>query len=81
MVNYTEQFKQKVRAIYGNSLDKYLDSGNAFLGRILDDSSMGGISVDDILLSTNLESIQKKARELKIKKELYSEYWEQPGVK
>lgn len=81
MVNYTESFKQKVRSIYGNTLDKYLDSNNAFLGRILDDSSQGGISINEVLLATNLESLQKKARELKIKQELYSEYWEQPGIR
>ena len=81
MKTYTEQFKQKVRSVHGNPLDKYLDSNNGFLGRILDDSSQGGIPIDTILLATNLETLQKQARDLKIKKELYSEYWNQPGVR
>lgn len=81
MAQYTEKFKKKVRSVYGNQFDKMLSEGNAFLGRFLDDSSQGGISVEKILLATDLESLQKEARNLKIKKELYSEYWDQPGVR
>ena len=81
MANYTEEFKRKVRSVYGDSMDKYLDSGNAFLGRILDDSSHGEISVETILSATDLCSLQRKVEELKAKKELYSEYWNQPGVR
>ena len=81
MINYTEDFKRKVRSVYGNSLDDYLNSNNPFLGRILDDSSYSSISIDKILTATSLESLQKEARELKIKRELYNEYWDQPGIK
>lgn len=82
MANYTEEFKQKVRSVYGNQFDEMLSNGNAFLGRYLDDSSNGiGVSIDDILLATDLSKLQDKVRKHKIKKELYSEYWNQPGVK
>jgi hypothetical protein len=54
-----------------------LENGNPLLGRYLDDSSHGGISPDTILLSTSLEEIQIVARNLKIKKKLYAEYWKE----
>jgi hypothetical protein len=81
MPQYTEEFKQKVRNIYGNQFDKLLESGNPFLGRYLDDSCNGSIKVDTILLATNLEELQKLARKEKVKVELYNEYWNQPGVR
>lgn len=77
MAIYTEDFKKKVKKLYGNSLDKYLDSGNEFLGRILDDSSMGSVSLDKILSAKSLEEIQKEAKLIKEKKEIYLQYWEQ----
>lgn len=81
MANYTEDFKIKVRECFGNQFDEMLSSGNVFLGRFLDDSSTGGISVDKILLATDQESLQNEAMLLKKKKNLYNEYWDQPGIK
>ena len=81
MINYTDEFKKKVRSVYGSSMDKYLDTNNGFLGRVLDDSSQGGISIDKILSANSLETLQRDAELLKLKKELYSEYWKQPGVR
>lgn len=81
-IKYTQEFKNKVQKLYGNTLNKYLESNDRFLGRILDDNSNGiGISANDILLATNLNDIQSKVRIHKEKQELYNEYWNQPGIK
>lgn len=74
---YSKEFINKVKKVYPNSKDmhKMAESGNHFLGRYLDDSSQGGISPDDILLSTSLDKIQEKARNLKMRQELYSNWY------
>jgi len=76
-MEYTEKFKSKVRAIYGNQFDSVLDSGSDFLGRYLDDASSGSVGVDEILLATSLEPLQKKARDIKARRELYYEWYDQ----
>lgn len=76
---YTTDLINEVRELYPNSpeMHKLADSGNAFLGRYLDDSSSNSINVDTILLSTSLESLQKIARIQKRKRELYGKWCEQ----
>lgn len=81
MAQYTQQFKERVRELYGSQFDEMLDNGDAFLGRYLDDSSSGGFPIDDILLATSLDKLQKQARIMKMKRELYADYWKQRGVK
>ncbi len=81
MIKYTEEFKNRVREVYGNIYDNMLESGNAWLGRHLGDNSTNDISIDKVLLAANLESLQKEARIIKKKRNLYTDYWEQPGIK
>jgi len=71
---YSQEFINKVKECYSSSpeMHKMAKEGEYFLGRYLDDSSQGGISVDTILLATSLDELQKTARELKKKKELYA---------
>lgn len=75
-MNYPESFKAKVRQAFGDQFDKMLAEGNTFLGRYLDDSSRGGFPVDEILLATSLDALQKKARQMKMKVEVYREWSE-----
>lgn len=76
---YTPELIAEVKELFPNSpeMHKLADSGNAFLGRYLDDSQQGGISVETILLSTSLDELQKKARNLKRRKQLYGKWCDQ----
>lgn len=73
---YSKVFVDKVKSVYGENSDlaQRVEQNQYFAGRILNDSSMGGISVNEVLLATSLDVLQKKARDLKIKKELYSDW-------
>jgi hypothetical protein len=73
---YSAKLIKEVKELYPNSKDmhKLADSGNAFLGRYLDDSCEDSLPLDTILLATSLESLQQKARDMKRKVELY-EMW------
>jgi hypothetical protein len=73
---YTQELINEVKELYPNSpeMHKLADSGNAFLGRYLDDSCDSGISLNEILLATNLDELQKKARQMKRKVELYHKW-------
>jgi len=72
-MKYSKELINEVRELYPNSKDliQAAESGNAMLGRYLDDGSSGGFSVDRILLATSLETLQKEARLAKRKVELY----------
>lgn len=74
---YSQEFIREVKELFPNSSDmhRHAEQGNEILGRFLDDSSAGGISVDKILLATSLEEIQKEARILKRKSELYNKWY------
>lgn len=76
---YTADLIAEVKELYPNypEMHKLAESGAAFLGRYLDDNCQGGIGVNEILLATSLEELQKKARLLKRKKELYGKWCEQ----
>jgi len=76
---YTQELIDEVKELYPDSIEmhKLADNGNAFLGRYLDDSSATGIPLNDILLATSLEELQKKARGMKRKVELYRKWCEQ----
>ena len=81
---YSQDFKNKVKAAYPDSkeIHRLVDNNQYFLGRLLDDSSQGGINVDEILLATSLDVLKKKALSLKIRKEVYSDWWhEKDAVK
>lgn len=76
---YTRELIDEVRELYPNSLEmhKLAESGNAFLGRYLDDNCDSGIGLNEILLATSLDELQKKARQMKRKVELYKKWCQQ----
>lgn len=76
---YTKELIEEVRELYPDSpkMHELAESGHPILGRYLDDSSSGGISIDQILLATTLEELQTKARLLKRKVNLYKKWCEQ----
>lgn len=71
---YSPALIAKIKEAYptDTNIHQLADTGSVWLGRYLDDDSTGGISVDEILLATSLEEIQKKARNLKIRKQVYA---------
>ena len=75
-MGYSKELIKEVKEVYPDSTEmhKLANSGNAFLGRYLDDSSPQGMSVDKILLATTLDELQKEARLMKRKIELYSKW-------
>jgi hypothetical protein len=76
---YTADLIAEVKELYPNSpeMHQLAENGGAFLGRYLDDSSSGSLGVDEILLATSLDELQKKARILKRKKQLYAKWCDQ----
>lgn len=80
MAHYSETFKKAVRELYGNQFDNMLETGDTFLGRWLDASSQGEIPLDEILAATDLDKLKEKALLIKRKRELYKQYWQQPGI-
>ena len=60
---------------FAESFHKALDNGGAFAGRFLDDNR-SHLSNDEILLATDLATLQEKARCYKKISDLYSEWWE-----
>ena len=73
---YSPELIREVKELYPNSpeMHQLADSGNAFLGRYLDDSSPSGVPINEVLLATSLDELQKKARNMKRKVELYKKW-------
>jgi hypothetical protein len=73
---YSPELIREVKELYPNSpeMHKLADSGNAFLGRYLDDSSPSGVPINEVLLATSLDELQKKARDMKRKVDLYRKW-------
>lgn len=76
---YTKELIDEVKELYPNSseMHKLAESGDAFLGRYLDDSYSTGIPIDEVILATSLEELQKKARGYKRKIQLYIKWCKQ----
>ncbi len=76
---YTRELINEVKELYPNSpeMHRLAENGDAFLGRYLDDSSPTGISIDEVLLATSLDELQKKVRIAKRKVQLYAKWCEQ----
>lgn len=74
---YSPGFVDKVRKLYPNDsgLLEHLNRNSSMVGRYLDDSSNGGLSVETILNARSLDELQEKARILKAKKDLYNEWY------
>jgi len=73
---YSRELINEVKELYPDSKEMHelAESGNAFLGRYLDDSAPNSISLNEVLLATSLEELQKKARLYKRKLNLYSKW-------
>lgn len=73
---YSSQLIADIKELYPDSeaMHKLADSGNAFLGRYLDDSSPTGMPINDVLLATSLDELQNKARDMKRRVELYKRW-------
>jgi hypothetical protein len=73
---YSPELIREVKELYPNSpeMHQLAENGGAFLGRYLDDSSCNSISLNEILLATSLDELQKKARQMKRKVELYKKW-------
>ncbi len=80
-MQYSEEFKQKVLAVFNNNEDikKRLDEGQLIVGRILDDSSYNTITSKEIVEaceSMNVQGIYQKAKRQLAIQELYNEWSE-----
>lgn len=73
---YSQQLIDEVKHIYPDDekMHELAETGSVWLGRYLDDSSHGGIPLDDILVATSLEVLQEKARFIKRKIALYRKW-------
>ena len=73
---YSPQLIAKVKKLFPNSTEMHrlADNGGVMLGRYLDDSASNSIPINDVLLATSLEQIQKQDREAKERVELYREW-------
>lgn len=78
-MSYTKELIEEVKNLYPESVEmiKLAESGNAFLGRYLDDSSPSAISLDKILSSNSLEDLKKEANLVKRKVNLYKKWCEE----
>ena len=76
---YSNDLIREVKELYPDSskMHELAESGSAWLGRYLDDSSPTGIPIDEVLLATSLEDLQRKARQAKRKVNLYKKWCEQ----
>jgi len=66
---YSSELIKEVKELYPNSpeMHQLAENGGAFLGRYLDDSSTNSISLNEVLLATSLDELQKRARLMKRK--------------
>jgi len=63
-MSYTQELIDGVKEVYSDSkeMNELAESGNAFLGRYLDDSQSNSINIKTILEAKTLEELQDKAR-------------------
>lgn len=73
---YSDSLIREVKELYPNDrkMHELADSGNAFLGRYLDDSSSTSIQIDTILKSNSLTELQQMALQMRRKIELYKRW-------
>jgi len=76
---YTQELIDEVKALYPDSKEMiaHAESGSVWLGRYLDDASATVIGINRVLLATSLEELQKEAREIKMRSDLYKKWCEQ----
>jgi hypothetical protein len=73
---YTKELIDEVIELYPDypEIIKLAREGSGLLGRYLDDNALIAIPLNEILLATSLEELQKKARLYKRKVELYKKW-------
>lgn len=78
-MSYTRDLINEVKELYPTDykMHELAESGNVFLGRYLDDSSSSSMNIDKILLATSLDELQKEARLMKRKVQLYRKWCDQ----
>lgn len=76
---YSQTLINEVKELYPHDekMQRMAERGDDFLGRYLDGSSQESIPIDTILLATSLEELQRQARVIKRKKELYAKWCEE----
>ena len=76
---YSQDLIDEVKELYPDSYEMHrlAESGNAFLGRYLDDSSPNAIPIKEVLTAKSLEELQKKAMIMQRKVMLYHKWCEQ----
>lgn len=79
MGQYSQAFINRGKCVYPSNMDMHnlAEENGYFLGRYLDDSSQGGLSIDTVLKSNSLEELKKGAQEIKERKDLYREWSEE----
>lgn len=80
-MSYSKEFIAKVKEVlpHDKKIHEMAERGEYFLGRYLDDASDTKMSIDTILLATSLEELQKKARGMKVRLELYTMWNKEVG--
>lgn len=73
-MQYSKELIREIGELYGSDLKARAEQGQQIVGRYLDDSSHGGISVETILAATSLEELKRKATDLQRKKQLYRKW-------
>lgn len=74
---YPPEFCEKVRRLFPNEkhMHKCLETGNALLGRFLDDSTTDSIYISAVLAANNLKDLKRRASEIQERRELWNEFW------
>ena len=76
---YSEKLIKEVKEAYPDypRMHELAETGSAWLGRYLDDSSPRSISIDTVLKANSLEELQNLAKEYKKKLDLYAMWCEE----
>jgi hypothetical protein len=76
---YSEKLIKEVKDAYPDypRMHELAETGSAWLGRYLDDSSPRSISIDTVLKANSLEELQNLAKEYKKKLDLYAMWCEE----
>ena len=77
-MNYPQSFKDKCKRTFPSweELHSHAEQGHEIVGRYLDDSNNGSISVKIVLDARTLDELKELAKRETGKMELYSEWWE-----
>jgi hypothetical protein len=76
---YSEKLIKEVKETYPDypRMHELAETGSAWLGRYLDDSSPRSISIDTVLKANSLEDLQNLAKDYKKKLDLYAMWCEE----